>query len=343
MHGTVVITGGGTGGHLNVAREFIQAFSKRGITPIFIGSSNGKDQEWFAHEPKLKSAIFLDTRGVVNKDFQGKVTSLLNIVKETNRCLNIFDKNDVKTVISVGGYSAAPATFAAILKTGCKLYIHEQNSVMGKLNEVTARFAKEVFSSYENSSRVKDYPVKIDFFNEARIRKDVKKIIFLGGSHGAKAINDFALSVAKKLTSDGIEIIHQTGKEDYVKVVKEYVKLEINAEVFAFSDDLDKKMGEADFAVSRAGASTLWELSANALPTLFVPYPYAAKDHQYYNATFLRDKGMAFVARENELSSKTLFTCLHSDLHKMSKALTNSIMFDSIESMLNIVISDNNK
>lgn len=343
MHGSVVVTGGGTGGHLNVAREFIDALSRRGVSAIFIGSSNGKDKEWFENDSKLKASIFLDTKGVVNKDFQGKANSLWNIVKETNRCLNIFSKNDVKTVISVGGYSAAPATFASILTGGCKLYIHEQNSVMGKLNEVTARFAQEVFSSYTVNSRVKNYPVKIDFFNEARIRKDVKKIIFLGGSHGAKAINDFALSVAKKLTKEGIEIIHQTGSDDYVRVLKEYVKLEINAEVFPFDKELYKKMGEADFAVSRAGASTLWELSANALPTLFVPYPYAAKDHQFHNAAFLRDQGMAFIVREDELTSKSLFTYLHSDLHKMSKALTNSIMFDSIESMLDIITLENNK
>ncbi|MBP7749054.1 MAG: glycosyltransferase, partial [Aliarcobacter sp.] len=167
MNETVVVTGGGTGGHLKVADAFIEEFHNRGISVIFIGSSNGQDKAWFEHDRRLKKAIFLDTKGVVNKTSFGKVTSLLNIFSKTLYCLNLYSTYNVKTVVSVGGFSAAAATFASILKFGCKLYIHEQNSKMGKLNEITSKFATEIFSSFDKNSLIKDYPVAKEFFNTA--------------------------------------------------------------------------------------------------------------------------------------------------------------------------------
>ncbi len=341
MKGRVVVTGGGTGGHLKVAKAFVEEFHKRGIPVIFIGSKNGQDEAWFKDDRKVKKAFFLDTKGVVNKNLWGKIKSLFQILKETNRCMDIFDKAEVGTVISVGGFSAAPATFASILSMGCDLFIHEQNSKMGKLNELTSRFAKEIFSSYLPTSLVKDYPVSSEFFDNARVRERINAIIFLGGSQGAVAINNFALSVASKLDSLGIKIIHQTGRVDYERVKKEYEKLNINADVFDFTPDIAKKMSQADFAISRSGASTLWELSANSLPAMFVPFPHAAQDHQYYNAKFLKDKGLCFICREKNLSVEVLDKILSSDISSMSKGLIDSIGCDAIESIVDIIVENN--
>ena len=343
MRGTVVITGGGTGGHLKVADAFIEEFYNRGTSVVFIGSSNGQDKAWFEHDRRLKKAIFLDTKGVVNKNFLGKITSLLNIFSKTMYCLNFYSKNDVKTVVSVGGFSAAAATFASILKFDCKLYIHEQNSKMGKLNEITQRFATEVFSSFDENSLVKDYPVAKEFFETARVRDKIKTIAFFGGSQGAICINDFALKVAPKLNEMGIKIIHQTGKNDLERVKKEYEKLNIKADVFDFSKDIPFKMSSADFAVSRAGASTLWELCANSLPTFFIPYKHAAGDHQYYNAKALFDKGLCFLKREDELNEEDFFKAINSDIHKISIELISSINPNAISLILNIILENNKK
>lgn len=340
MRGSVVITGGGTGGHLKVADAFIEEFHKRGIHVIFIGSVNGQDKSWFEHDKRLKRKVFLDTKGVVNKKGFGKIASLFQIFGAMNKCFDIFDKYNVKTVISVGGFSAAPATFASILSFGCKLYIHEQNSTMGKLNEITSKFASQVFSSYDDNSLVKDYPVAEEFFDSARIRDSFKKIIFLGGSQGAVAINNFALQVAPTLEKLGIKIIHQTGGSDFERVEEEYKRLGIEADVFAFTKELSLKMGEADFAVSRSGASTLWELSANSLPTLFVPYPHAAKDHQYTNAKFLEEKGLCYIAREKELTLDLLKDILKKDNYTISKNLVNSIKCNGVESIVDILIKN---
>lgn len=343
MKGSVVITGGGTGGHLKVADAFIEEFSKRGIKPIFVGSVNGQDKAWFGEDKRLKKKVFLDTKGVVNKNFLGKIKSMFQIFGAMSKCFDIYDKYDVKTVISVGGFSAAPATFSSILSFGNKLYIHEQNSTMGKLNELTSRFATEVFSSYDENSIIKDYPVSEEFFDNARIRDQLKTIIFLGGSQGAVAINDFAIASVPILNKLGIRIIHQTGKNDFERVEQEYKKLGIDVDVFAFSKELSSKMGEADFAVSRSGASTLWELSANALPTLFVPYPYAAKDHQYTNAMFLEKQGLCYISREKDLSVNLLKEILKKDNYSLSKNLVTSIKCNAVESIVDILVENSQK
>ena len=343
MSKTVVVTGGGTGGHLKVADAFIEEFHNRGINVIFIGSSNGQDKAWFEHDKRIKETFFLDTKGVVNKNFFGKITSLLNIFSKTLFCLNLYFKNDIKTVVSVGGFSAAAATFASILKFKCKLYIHEQNSKMGKLNEITSKFATEVFSSFDKNSLVKDYPVSKEFFNTARVRDKVKTIAFFGGSQGAVSINNFALSVAPILNEMGIKIIHQTGKNDFDRVKSEYLKLNINADVFDFSKDIPNKMSIADFAVSRAGASTLWELCANSLPTFFIPYKFAAGDHQYLNAKFLFDKGLCFLKREDDLNEEDFFEAINSDIHRISIELISSINSNAISLITNIILENSKK
>ncbi|MBY0540321.1 MAG: UDP-N-acetylglucosamine--N-acetylmuramyl-(pentapeptide) pyrophosphoryl-undecaprenol N-acetylglucosamine transferase [Campylobacterales bacterium] len=343
MNETVVVTGGGTGGHLKVADAFIEEFHNRGINVIFIGSSNGQDKSWFENDRRLKKTIFLDTRGVVNKNSFGKVISLLNIFSKTMQCLAVYSKYNVQTVISVGGFSAAAATFASILKFGCKLYIHEQNSKMGKLNEITSKFATEVFSSFDENSLVKDYPVAKEFFETGRVRDEIKTIAFFGGSQGAICINNFALKVAPRLNEMGIKIIHQAGKNDFHRVAEEYKKLNINADVFDFSKDISSKMSSADFAVSRAGASTLWELCANSLPTFFIPYKHAAGDHQYYNAKALYDKGLCFLKREDELNEEEFFEIINSDIHKISIQLISSINSNAISLIINIILENNKK
>ena len=343
MNGSVVITGGGTGGHLKVADAFVDEFNKRGIPVIFIGSSNGQDKQWFEKDKRFKATYFLDTKGVVNKNTLGKISSLFNIMSKTNYCLGLFSKYNVKTVVSVGGFSAAAATFASIIKPGCKLYIHEQNSVMGTLNKVTSRFATELFSSFEEKSKIKDYPVSEEFFELGRIRQNVNTVAFFGGSQGALVINNFALQLAPKLNEIGINIIHQTGKNDFLRVKEEYEKLNIKVDVFDFSKEIPQKMKKADFAVSRAGASTLWELCANCLPTFFIPYKYAAGDHQFYNAKDLKDKGLCFLKRENELKEEDFFNAINSDIHDISKKLTSSINSNAVALICNIIVQNNKK
>lgn len=336
MSKTIVVTGGGTGGHLSVAKSFIEEFYKRGYKVIFIGSTKGADKQWFQDDPKLFKTYFMDTRGVVNQNLLGKFTSLYMIFKAVIKSIKIFKQNNVSKVISVGGFSAAPASFGAIISKK-DFYIHEQNSVMGRLNKLTAKRAKEVFSSYSKNSKVEDYPINEKFFEHSRIRDDIKTIIFLGGSQGASAINNFALKVASKLNDMNINIIHQTGKNDFENIKNEYKKLNIDADVFDFSTQLLEKMNKADFAVSRSGASTLWELVALGIPTLFIPYPYAAANHQYYNAAYLLENDLCYLKREKELNENDLYDILKENMESKSKRLIELIHRDAVRNIVDII------
>lgn len=334
----VIITGGGTGGHLSVAKTLVDEFFNRGWKVIFVGSTKGADKSWFENDKNLFLSLFLDTYGVVNQSKLGKIKSLFKIIKGMFKVIKLIKKYNVEKIVSVGGFSAASASFAAIL-TKRDFYIHEQNAYMGKLNKITSKFAKEVFSSYSKDSKVKDYPIKDIYFDNARLREDIKTIIFLGGSQGAVAINDFAIKVAPKLHSMGIKIIHQAGKNDFDRISKEYQKLGIMVDCFDFSKELISKMNQADFAISRSGASTLWELCALGIPSLFIPFPYAAGDHQYFNAKFIEDKKLGYVIRESKLKEENLFKIIEEkEIEEKSRSLINLISKDGVVKIVDTII-----
>lgn len=334
----ICITGGGTGGHLAIANALKEELNSRGLKAIYIGSTSGQDTSWFEKDGGFEKTYFLNSSGVVNKKGIKKLLVLKDILKSSFTCKRIFKKHDIKAVFCVGGYSAAPASFAAI-SSRIPLYIHEQNAVIGKLNSILKPFAKAFFSSYIEDSIVKEYPVSNVFFQKRRIRKDLKTIIFLGGSQGAKFINDLAMKVAPKLIENGIKIIHQTGKQDYTKVKDYYEKNSLHVDCFDFTKSLTCKLSEADFAVSRAGASTLWELSANALPSLFIPFPFAAKNHQYFNAKVLSDNSLAFLKTQDELDEKEFWKILDTiELEKTSQKLSQIITKNGIKDIADIIL-----
>ena len=291
--GTIVICGGGTGGHLAVAKALNEELVLRGCRTIFVGSSSGQDKMWFENDAAFSEKFFLPSSGVVNKKGLGKLFSLFNILKLAFKCRKIFKTYAVKAVVSVGGYSAAPAAFAAIISR-TPLFIHEQNAVIGNLNKLLKPLAKGFFSSYFKP--MFSYPVAERFFSSARLRSELKTVIFLGGSQGAAAINSLALKLAPVFKEKGIKIIHQCGKNSLESLQEEYKKLGLagdELDLFDFDPKIELKMSHADLAISRAGAGTLWELTANALPSVFVPYPYAANNHQVFNAKFLVDQNLA--------------------------------------------------
>jgi UDP-N-acetylglucosamine--N-acetylmuramyl-(pentapeptide) pyrophosphoryl-undecaprenol N-acetylglucosamine transferase len=161
--------------------------------------------------------------------------------------------------------------------------------------------------------------------------------MFLGGSQGAKAINILALSLAPILKKRGINIIHQAGEKNIDEVKKSYRELEIEAEVFVFTTILENYMQKADFAVAGSGASTLWELSATALPTLYIPYPYAASDHQFYNAQFLVEQNLAWLMREKEIDHNKVLALFDEDLAQISQGLIKIVQNDGSKKIAKIL------
>jgi UDP-N-acetylglucosamine--N-acetylmuramyl-(pentapeptide) pyrophosphoryl-undecaprenol N-acetylglucosamine transferase len=156
----------------------------------------------------------------------------------------------------------------------------------------------------------------------------------LGGSQGARAINDLALSVAQVLQKKEIHIIHQCGEADFERVTNAYKELGVKAEVYGFTKEIPTLIARADLAVSRAGASTLWELCSNGLPALFIPYPYAAGDHQFYNAQFILQHNLGWCYREGEELRKHLLAILQEPLKEKSEALMQYAHKDVAHAMI---------
>jgi UDP-N-acetylglucosamine--N-acetylmuramyl-(pentapeptide) pyrophosphoryl-undecaprenol N-acetylglucosamine transferase len=335
---SIVLSGGGTGGHLAIVRSIKEELKSSDIELVYIGSTKGQDKAWFENDSDFDAVYFLESKGVVNQKGLGKLKSLWMMLKSMQKAKQIFKSHDTKVVLSVGGFSAAPGAFGAITSR-IPLVIHEQNAALGTLNKIIKPYAHTFISSYDSSSPISSYPIKDIYFQSARRRDEIKSIIFLGGSQGAVAINNLALELAPVLNEKGIKIIHQAGERNIQKVQEEYSHLGIEADVFGFSDKLAEYIAKADFAVARAGASTLWELSANGLPALYIPYPYAASDHQYYNAKFLVDQNLAWLIRESELDSSKVLEILDQDISKISAKLIDSVNPNGAKEIAKLLIS----
>lgn len=331
------ITGGGTGGHLMIAEALVEAAVADGHEAIFIGSTSGQDRKYFEANSTFSHVYFLQTTGVVNQRGLGKLKALWLVFRAFIASRAILKKHNIQATYSVGGFSAAPASFASLSRL-IPLFIHEQNAVYGRLNSILKPFAKRFISAYDEASTIRGYPLKDIFFKNARVRDEIKCVIFLGGSQGAKAINDLALSVASELQKRGIKIIHQAGERDYERVKRAYEELGVEAELYGFTKEMPSLMARADLAVSRSGASTLWELCANALPAFFIPFPHAASDHQYHNAKFIVDNNLGWCQREGEDLIATLLTILEQNLALKSKALMEYSSKDVAKKMITDVV-----
>ncbi|MDD5716540.1 MAG: UDP-N-acetylglucosamine--N-acetylmuramyl-(pentapeptide) pyrophosphoryl-undecaprenol N-acetylglucosamine transferase [Sulfuricurvum sp.] len=320
----IIFTGGGTGGHLVIALSLAEAAKERGHRVMFIGSTSGQDRQWFSESTVFEETHFLETTGVVNKKGLGKFGALWKIFKALIASRGLIGDFQADAVVSVGGFSAAPAALAS-LTTSIPLYIHEQNAVTGTLNRLLRSHAKGFFSSYESGENHCDYPVNSGYFENARIRHSVQTVIFLGGSQGAKYINDLALEIAPWLREKGIHIIHQCGLKEEERVKAAYRERGIDAEVYGFTTEIGELCRRSDFAVSRSGASTLWELCAAQIPTFFIPYPHAAADHQFHNAQYVLQHDCGWCERQGEGVLEKLKTAITSDITPKSERLAELI------------------
>ncbi|MGZ5208981.1 MAG: undecaprenyldiphospho-muramoylpentapeptide beta-N-acetylglucosaminyltransferase [Sulfuricurvum sp.] len=320
----IIFTGGGTGGHLVIALSLAEAARVRGHNVLFIGSTSGQDRQWFGNSALFEESYFLETTGVVNKKGLGKIVALWKIFKAVLSSRDIIRGFNADAVVSVGGFSAAPAAIAS-LSLRVPLTIHEQNAVTGKLNSLLRPYCAGFYSSYEEGENHCDYPVSEPYFQNARPRFSVQTVIFLGGSQGAKFINDLALEIAPWLEEKGINIIHQCGAAEEERIRHAYHALGIEADVVGFTTKIAGLIEKSDFAVSRSGASTLWELCAARVPAFYIPYPSAAADHQYHNARYIIDHNAGWCERQGEGLADKLKAAIVSDIRAKSEALEKLI------------------
>ena len=306
----VAIACGGTGGHLFPGLAVAEKLQKRGCAVALLISPKDVDQQ------SVKSAhgmeIFtLPAVGLQNRNYFSFVRSFWQSWRASS---NFFKQRKPDAVLAMGGFTSAPPILVA-KDCGAKTFLHESNTIPGKANRFLSRFVDEAFVGFpEAASRLKTRkvtttgtPVRPQFvvgrdsvepkMKECRIalRLDPNRptILVMGGSQGASGLNDMVLSALPLLAGKKWQWLHLTGANDVEKVKAAYAVHGQAAVVKPFLAEMDLALGAATVSVSRSGASSLAEIAAMRLPSLLVPYPTAADNHQFINARAFEKSGAA--------------------------------------------------
>ena len=320
-----VIAGGGTGGHVTMALALGEEVARRGDALLFVGSERGL-------EAKLVPAagfelVKLPVRPLAGQGPVARAAALAAFAGATARALGLLRRRRVAVVVSVGGYAAAPAAAAAVALR-VPLAVVEPNAVPGRTNRWMARFAGRVFTAFAaaapaferiaGAERVETAgaPLRralVDAFAAAaprRLPAPPFRLLVVGGSQGARQLNDALVEALAGPGFGALEVFHQTGAADRERVARAYAQAGVPAQVVDFEPDLPARYRWADVALCRAGALTVAELALAGLPALLVPYPYAADDHQRANARALAEAGAARVLDPAEFGAKLLLEAL---------------------------------
>ncbi len=318
----VIIAGGGTGGHVYPGIAMYHALSRAssGVEALFVGARAGVENRIFT-DLGLPH-VLLPGRGVRGTGLMTKLASPFVFFFGLIRGVGVIRSFKPQVVIGTGGY-ASVAVVAASVVCARKRVVQEQNSVPGMANRLLSRFADLVLLSYEESRpfikagapvAVVGNPIRIDKRADRRagmaffgLDPQIPTVLICGGSRGARAINRAARSAIPAISGKRpAQFIFITGELDHDEIRRETAKLGPSVRVFAFLQEMQHAYSVADVAVSRAGASAVFELAAFGVPTVFVPYPFAADDHQRKNVAGLAALGAAVVVENSELDGERL-------------------------------------
>src|SRR5882672_1526784 len=309
----VILAGGGTGGHvipaLAIARELESSYSAE---CCFIGTSRGIETRLV---PAAGFPLELIEVGALNQvSLATRAKTMLGLPLALLSSLRIVRKFRPDVMIGVGGYASGPAMLAAALRR-VPTVAFEPNVVPGFANRMVAPLVSaaavhfEETKKYFRNCRVTGVPVRAEFFElPQRDPATPPTLLVFGGSQGARAINQ-AMTGAMAPLRDRIarvQLLQQTGERDYDTTVAAYEKLGVPVEVYKFMDNMPAMFARADLIVSRAGASTVAEIAAAGKPSVFVPFPKAADDHQRRNAEAMQNAGAAVMLEERDLTPARL-------------------------------------
>ncbi|WP_035587702.1 undecaprenyldiphospho-muramoylpentapeptide beta-N-acetylglucosaminyltransferase [Hippea jasoniae] len=335
----VVLTGGGTGGHLFAAIAFGEYLKQNGYDVVLIGSEYGIESRI------LKDYNFeyflLKSRGIAGKSFVDKLKNSFIMVNGFFDALSILKKIDPVFCVGFGGYVSLPVMSAALVLKKTTAIV-EQNSIPGKTNKLLGRFVDLVFVNFEMTANyfknacVVGNPTRLKLSIERDFSYNRLRVGVIGGSRGARRINQAMIELSA--FDIDIDVIHQTGDEDYPVVSEAYKRNKKNWQVFKFIDDMEWFYKSIDFIICRAGASTLSEIACSSLPGLLVPYPYAIYNHQYHNAKFFEENGAGWLINDKDLSGKKIHSFISSltveKLRVASKNASKLCKSDSCEKMI---------
>jgi UDP-N-acetylglucosamine--N-acetylmuramyl-(pentapeptide) pyrophosphoryl-undecaprenol N-acetylglucosamine transferase len=322
---SLIIAGGGTGGHIFPAIAIANALKQQqpGIELLFVGAKRKMEME------KIPQAGYkitgIDIAGFDRSSLFKNIGLPFKLIKSFLQVRKIINTFKPDAVVGVGGYSSFPVLRSAQAK-GIPTFIHESNSFAGKSNILLGKKTTKIFVANEGMEKffpadkimITGNPVRKTIVQSTVTRDDAIKyfhldphkttVLAIGGSLGARSINEVLARHLEELRSLDLQLIWQTGKAtgaQYIDRGKNYRSVWVNE----FIQDMDKAFAAADAVISRAGAMSVAELCVAKKPTVFVPYPLAAEDHQTVNAKYLVDREAAMIVKDSEAGVK-LFSAI---------------------------------
>jgi UDP-N-acetylglucosamine--N-acetylmuramyl-(pentapeptide) pyrophosphoryl-undecaprenol N-acetylglucosamine transferase len=319
----LLIAGGGTGGHLFPGVALAEELRARepDAQIKFVGTARGIEARVL---PELGWDLeLIEVSGLKTVGAAGAIKGMFRLPKAMWQARRIVKAFQPDAVIGVGGYASGPVVLAAKLR-GIPTAICEQNSIPGLTNKMLGRVVRNVFLSFEESRRffkdkkivMSGNPVRRDLLQKLLAagqfaEKQAVHVLVVGGSQGAVAVNALAAQALSTLAKElAITITHQTGEKDLEPTAAKYRDAGVTATTSAFIKDMAAAYHQADLIIGRAGATTVAELAIAGKPAIFIPYPFAADNHQELNAREMADKHAALMFRQADLTAEKLIEAL---------------------------------
>lgn len=317
-----LVMAGGTGGHIFPGLAVAQALRERGWRVHWLGAAGSAEQ------PSMESRLVppqgfaletIDFAGVRGKGAAALALLPLRLLRAFWQSLQVMRRVKPDVVVGLGGYITFPGGMMAVL-LGKPLVLHEQNSVAGLANQVLAGVADRVFTAFPNvlkGARWIGNPLRTAFLQQPEPmqrfagRSAALHVLVLGGSLGAKALNDVVPQALALLPlADRPQVVHQSGTRQIAALQANYAAAAVQATLTPFIEDTAQAIASADLVICRAGASTVTEIAAVGAAALLVPFPFAVDDHQTGNAKFLVDAGAAWLVQQAQLTPQYLANLL---------------------------------
>lgn len=314
--GPILITAGGTGGHVYPGLAVARALQEQNIPVVWMGTPKGLEARVIP-EAGI-DMVYLSVNGLRGKGALTLLAAPFQLTKALYQSLRIMNKVKPSAVLGMGGFVAGPGGLVASLM-GRPLAIHEQNAIPGLTNKLLKKFSKKVLEGFPGTFL--DTPQAIGIGNP--VRQDIAglehpvvrlgdrwgrvNVLIFGGSLGALALNEVVPMALGGIPLDKRpNVRHQAGKNKDQDTSRRYEKMGVDAVITPFIEDMAEAYEWADLVICRSGALTVAELAAAGLASILVPYPHAVDDHQTANAKFLSDSGAAILMPQDDMTELTL-------------------------------------
>ena len=336
-----VIACGGTGGHLFPGLAVAEVLRARGHEVMLFISEKEIDTLALSTRAEFRMEK-LPTIGLPSPFSPAILAFLRRFHDSLSLCRGIYRKFKPHVVLGMGGFTSTAPVLAGRMR-GIPTFIHESNAIPGKANKLTARLVRAVLLGFKECApffprvrtEVTGTPIRADLKPLDRgaarqtlgLRDDLTTLLVMGGSQGASGINQAVIKSLSGLREQPVQIIHLTGGRDERLVADNYRRENIPAYVAAFHHRMEEVYSASDLAIARSGAASLSELAAFSLPSILIPFPYAADDHQTRNAEIFARAGAAIILKEADLAGDLLAAHLRdllADKKKLGAMATKS-------------------